>query len=51
MGIWGFPPEFRGRFVEVIPCEDGLLVCLWERKWSPHPIPLPSWDCPPEAYF
>ena len=24
-----------------------FLMNLWGRKWSPHPIPLPSWDCPP----
>ena len=23
-------------------------MSLWERKRSPRPIPLPSWDCPPE---
>jgi len=21
---------------------------LWGRKWSPHPIPPPSWHCPSE---
>ena len=22
-----------------------LLMNLWGRKWSPYPIPPPSWDC------
>ena len=33
-------------FVEVASHEDDLLMYLWGRKWSPHPIPLPSWDSP-----
>ena len=30
-------------FVEVAQHSDELLMNLWERKWSPCPIPLPSW--------
>ena len=26
-------------------------VYLWGRKWSPHPTPPPSWDCPPNVEF
>ena len=32
--------------MEVAQHSDGLLMNLWERKWAPCPIPLPSWDCP-----
>ena len=32
-------------FVEVAPHSDDILMCLWARKWPPHPTPLPSWDC------
>ena len=27
------------------------LMNLWGRKWSPHPIPPPSWDHPPIYWF
>ena len=42
--IWCPLPAFRSCSVEVAPHSDYLLMCLWGRKWSPHPTPLPSWD-------
>ena len=36
----------RSCFVEVVQHSNNLLMNLWGRKWSPHPIPLPSWDRP-----
>ena len=42
----GPPPAFRNCFVEVGQHSDDLLMNLWGRKWSPHPIPWPSWNCP-----
>ena len=44
-GIWGPLPVFRSCFVEVALHADDLLVYLWARKWSLHPIRLPFWDC------
>ena len=35
------PPMFRNCFVEVAQRANDLLMNLWERKWSPHPISLP----------
>ena len=29
-------------FVEFTQCSNVLLVNLWGRKWSPHPVPPPS---------
>ena len=29
-------------FLEFTQCLNFLLMNLWERKWSPHPIPPPS---------
>ena len=40
-------PSFRSCFVEVAQHSNYLLMNLWGRKWSPSPIPLPSWDCLP----
>ena len=37
-------PAFRSCFVEVVQHSNDLLINLWERNWSPHPIPLPTWD-------
>ena len=37
-------PAFRSCFVEVAQHSNDLLMNLWETKWSPHPVPLPSWD-------
>jgi len=45
--IWGPPPVFRSCFVETVPHADDLLMYLWGRKWSPCPIPPPSWDASP----
>ena len=35
-------PAFRSCFVEFTQCLNVLLMNLWGRKWSPHPIPPPS---------
>ena len=43
------PGVFRSCFVEVAQHSSNLLMNLWWRKWSPHPIPLPSWEHP--SYF
>ena len=40
-------PAFRCCFAEFTQSLNVLLMNLWGRKWSPHPIPLPSWDRPP----
>ena len=48
--IWCPLPAFRSCFVEVAPHSDDVfkshtfLMCLWGRKWLPHPTPLPSWN-------
>ena len=47
LGNWGLSPAFRSCFVEVAPYADDFLIYLWKRKWSPHPIPPPPWDCSP----
>ena len=36
------PPEFRSCFVVFAQRSKDLLMNLWGRKWSPHPIPPPS---------
>ena len=41
LGAWCPLPAFRS-FVEVTQHSNDLLMNLWGRKWSPHPIPLPS---------
>ena len=43
---WCPLPVFRSCFVVFAQHSNGLLMNLWGRKWSPHPIPLPSWDRP-----
>ena len=40
-GAWCPVPAFRSCFVEVAQHSNDLLMNLWGRKWSPHPIPLP----------
>ena len=45
LGIWGPLPVFRICFLEAAPHADNLLMYLLGRKWSPHPISLPSWYC------
>ena len=35
-------PAFRSCFVEFTQRSNVLSMNLWGRKWSPHPIPLPS---------
>ena len=47
LGAWCPLPAFRSCFVEVAQHLNDLLMNLLGRKWSPHPIPLPSWDRPP----
>ena len=42
LGAWCPPPVFRSCFVEFSQHSNDLLMSLWGRKWSPHPIPLPS---------
>ena len=52
IGIWAPLPAFRRCLVEVAPRADDLLMYLWGRRWSPPPVPLPSWNCsPPLALF
>ena len=46
LGAWCPPPAFRSCFVEFVQHSNDLLMNLWGRKWSPHPIPLPSQDFP-----
>ena len=42
LGAWCPLPEFRSCFVEFTQRLNVLLMNLWGRKWSPHPIPPPS---------
>ena len=35
-------PAFRSCFMEVAQHSNDLLMHLWGRRWSPHPIPPPS---------
>ena len=35
-------PAFRSCFVEFTQRLNVLLMNLWGRKWSPHPVPPPS---------
>ena len=46
LGAWCPPPAFRRCFMEVAQHSNDLLMNLWGRKWSLHPIPSPSWDRP-----
>ena len=46
LGGWHPPPAFRSCFVEFVQHSNDILMNLWGRKWSPHPIPLPSQDRP-----
>ena len=39
---WVPLPAFRSCFVEFTQRLNVLLMNLWGRKWSPHPIPPPS---------
>ena len=43
---WCPPPAFRSGFAEVAQHPDDLLMNLWGRKWTPHPIP-PLFRDPP----
>ena len=42
LGAWWPPPAFRSCFVEVAQHSNDLLMTLWGRNWSPHPIPHQS---------
>ena len=42
LGAWCPLPAFRSYFVEFAQRSNVLSMNLWERKWSPYPIPLPS---------
>ena len=42
LGAWCPPPVFISCFVEFAQHSNDLLMNLWGRKWSPHPIPPPS---------
>jgi len=42
LGAWCPPPVLRNCFVECPQDSNDLLMNLWGRRWSPHPIPLPS---------
>ena len=46
LGAWCPLPAFRSCSVEVAQHSNDLLMNLWGRKWSPRPIPPPSWDHP-----
>ena len=50
LGAWCPLPAFRSCFVEVDQRPNDLLMNLWGRKLSPHPIPLPSWDHLSKSY-
>ena len=39
LGAWCPLPAFRSCFVEFSQRSNVLLINLWGRKWSPHPIP------------
>ena len=42
LGTWCPLPAFRSCFVEFAQRSNNLSMNFWGRKWSPHPIPLPS---------
>ena len=44
-------PAFRSCFVEFAQHSNDLLMNLWGKKWSPHPIFPPSWIAPPLPYL
>ena len=44
LGAWYTPSAFRRCFVDISHHWNYLLINLWGRNWSPHPISLPSWD-------
>ena len=46
LGAWCPLPAFRSCSVEVAQHSNDLLMNLWGWKWSPHPIPPPSWVGP-----
>ena len=51
LGAWCPLPAFRSCFVEFTQCWNVLLMNLWERKWSPCPIPPPSSNIPLIVWF
>ena len=44
LGAWCPPTAFRRYFAKVVQHSNDLLMNLWGRKWSPHPIPPTSWN-------
>ena len=44
-------PVYRSCFVVFSQCSNDLSMNLWWRKWSLHPIPLPSLDNPCLIFF
>ena len=51
LDAWCPPPAHKNCFVETAQHSNDLLMNLWERKWSPHPIPVPYWDHPSSSIF
>ena len=46
LGAWCSPPVFRNCSVEVAQHSNAILMNMWGRNCSLHPIPPPSWDHP-----
>ena len=44
LGAWCPLPMFRSCFVEFAQRSNDLSMNLSGRRWSPRPVPLPSWD-------
>ena len=51
LGAWCPLPVFRSCFVEVAQHSNDLLMNLWGTRWSPRPIPPPSWDHLPNSHL
>ena len=51
LGAWCPLPAFRSCFVEFTQHWNVLLMNLWGEKWSPCPIPQPTWDSPSRQFF
>ena len=46
LGAWCPPPVFRNCSVEVAQHSNAILINMWGRNCSLHPISQPSWDHP-----
>ena len=44
LGVWCSLTVFRSCFVDVAQHSNDCLMNLWGRKWSPCPVPPPSWE-------